>query len=108
MEKMRLEFTESEAAMLKRLTSCLALSVGTIIESAINYVYFYTKSRGLEVEQLVEYSHVAKPFAFEVSLAAQTTHKLNELGMNHHINECVVTGIHLLYNQLIEEVGIRA
>ena len=108
MEEVSLKFTDFEMKMLKNLTSSLALSVKVVIESAISYVYFYTKKRGLQVDQLPEYPQTLGSSIFKLSLAVETTHKINELEMNHKLSECAVTGIKLLYNQLIEKVSVEA
>lgn len=106
-EEVSLKFTDSEAMMLKKLTSSLALSVKVVIESAISYVYFYTKDRKLKVDQLPEYPQTLGSLPFKLALAAETIHKLDELGMAHKLSECAVTGIRLLYNQLIEKVRVE-
>jgi hypothetical protein len=106
-EEVVLKFTDREKTMLKKLTASLALSVRVIVESAISYVYFYTQDRGLRVEALPEYPEVLGSHDFRLALAAETTHKLEELGMTQHLNECVVAGIHLLYNQLIEDAKVK-
>jgi hypothetical protein len=103
-EEVVLKFTEQEKAMAKKLTVCLALSVRVIVESAISYVYFYTQNRGLRVEALPEYPKVLGSHEFKLPLAAETTHKLEVLGMTEHPNECAIAGIYLLYNQLIEDI----
>jgi hypothetical protein len=103
-EEVILKFTEQEKTMVKKLTVCLALSVRVIVESAISYVYFYTRNRGLRVEALPEYPKVLGSHEFKLALAAETTHKLEVLGMTEHLNECAIAGIYLLYNQLIEDI----
>jgi hypothetical protein len=103
-EEVVLKFTEQEKMMVRELTACLALSVRVIVESAISYVYFYTQNRGLRVEALPEYPRVLGSHDFNLALAAETTHKLEVLGMTEHFNECAITGIYLLYNQLIEDI----
>jgi hypothetical protein len=106
-EEVVLKFTDREKTMLKKLTASLALSVRVIVESAISYVYFYTQNRGLRVEALPEYPKVLGSHDFKLALAAETAYKLEELGMTQHLNECVITGIHLLYNQLIEDAKVK-
>jgi hypothetical protein len=106
-EEVVLKFTDREKTMLKKLTSSLALSVRVIIESAISYVYFYTQNQGLRVETLPEYPKVLGSHDFKLALAAETVYKLEELGMTQHLNECAIAGIHLLYNQLIEDAKVK-
>jgi hypothetical protein len=67
-------------------------------------VYFYTESKGVCAETLLKYPDAIGAYDFKLSLAAETIHKLEELGMTHHINECAVTGVHLLYDHLVERV----
>jgi hypothetical protein len=106
-EEVSLQFTDSEAMMLKKLTSSLALSVKVVVESAISYVYFYTKDRNLKVDQLPEYRQTLGSRTFKLELATEIAHKLDELGMAHQLSECAVTGIRLLYHQLIETVSVE-
>jgi|GEM_PF-2590409 len=107
-EEVSLKFTDFEEKMLKKLTSSLALSVKVVVESAISYVYFYTKNRELKVDQLPEYPQTLGSSTFKLALAAETTHKLNELEMTQKLSECAVTGIRLLHNKLIEKVSAEA
>lgn len=103
-----LEFNASQQKMLKELTSALALSVKVLLESAISYVYFHRKDKKIfEVypKQLIkeseEYPTRSHLLTKKLTLAAETSYKLAELGMADKINECVVTGIQLLYEHLI-------
>ncbi len=107
-EEVSLHFTDSEAMMLKKLTASLALSVKVVVESAISYVYFYAKDRDLNVDQFPEYPQSLGSRTFKLALAAETAHKLDELGMAHKLSECAITGIRLLYHQLIEKVSVEA
>jgi hypothetical protein len=106
-EEVILKFTDSEKNMLRQLNSSLALSVRVVVESAVSYVYFYTQSRGLRVEALPEYPQDLGSHEFKLTLAAETVHKLEELGMTQHFSECAIAGIHLLYNQLITNAQVK-
>ena len=117
-----LEFTDYQQKMLNELTSALALSVESLLESAISYVYFYREDKNL-LKKIEEYSkhpnHDNKEAEestdkIEVSpkrynsrpkklaLALETSHKLEKLGIKDKINECVIIGINLLYERLIK------
>ena len=93
--------------MLHKLASSLALSAKIVIESAINYVYFYSKNQQLEVNQLPEYPNTLGSTPFKLALAAETTHKLAELGLTEKTSECTVAGIRLLYEKLIEKASVE-
>ncbi len=114
-----LEFTNSQQKMLKELTSALALSVEILLESAISYVYFQRKDNQFwkKFEEYIrrhnqEYKDSQQEtekspkrstlLTKKLILAAETSYKLEELGMTDRINECVVTGIQLLYEHLID------
>lgn len=104
-----LKFTDSQQKMLKELTSALALSVEIMLESAISYVYFHRKDKKIfeeypkqhdkESEESPKHSSLLTK---KLALAAETSYKLEKLGMTDKINECVVTGIQLLYEHLID------
>lgn len=105
-----LEFNDSQQKMLRELTSALALSVKVLLESAISYVYFYRKDKKIfeeypkqsdkESEKSPKQSSLLTK---KLTLAAETSYKLEELGMTDKINDCVVTGIQLLYEHLIDD-----
>ncbi len=107
-EEVNLKFTDSEIKMLNKLASSLALSVKIVVESAINYVYFYSKDQHLEVSQLPEYPKTLGSTNYKLALALETAHKLAELGMIQKTSECTVTGVRLLYNKLIDKVSVEA
>jgi hypothetical protein len=102
-----LKFSDSEKHMLKQISSSLALSVRVVVESAVSYVYFYTQRRGLRVEALPEYPQALGSHDFKLTIAAETIHKLEELGMTQHFSQCAIVGIHLLYNQLITNAQVK-
>ncbi|MEB3339005.1 MAG: hypothetical protein VKJ46_16155 [Leptolyngbyaceae bacterium] len=87
--------------MLKQLTATLALSVKVIVEAAINYLHFYVRDRGISVHQLANYPQTLGSHSFKLILGAETSHKLEELGMAKQPNECAVLGIQLLYENLV-------
>ncbi len=106
-----LKSTASQRTMIEKLTSALTLSAKVIVESAINYVHFYVKDSDTSIKQLEEYSISVKQLKedsnslglhpFKLTLAAETSHNLEELGMKEQPNECAVTGIQLLYGRLL-------
>ena len=117
-----LEFTDSQQKMLKELTKALALSVEILLESAISYVYFYREDKNL-LKKIEEYSEDpnqeneeadkstdkieespkrSNSHTKKLTLATETLYKIEKLGMTDRINECVATGIKLLYEQLID------
>ncbi|MEA5604900.1 hypothetical protein [Nostoc sp. UHCC 0252] len=116
-----LEFTETQRNMIMELTSALTLSVEVLLETAISYVYynykkyqeFANKLEELSIAQknIYEQAHkqienspkCRKTLTKKLILAAEISHKLEELGMAEKINECVATGIDMLYKKLTND-----
>ncbi len=116
-----LEFTDTQKNMILELTSALTLSVEVLLETAISYVHYnYKKYQEFanKLEQLskqekniyerpdkqMEKSHNSrKTSTKKLILAAEISHKLEELGMAEKINECVATGIDMLYSKLTND-----
>jgi hypothetical protein len=112
------EFTDAQQQMIVELTKALTLSVDVLLESAISYVYYKSKKNREFVDKIEEYyqqkseqsdveskqikrsSKHGRPVTKKLTLAAETSHKLQELGMQEKANACAIAGINLLYNQL--------
>ncbi|MGB5960098.1 MAG: hypothetical protein WBG73_05515 [Coleofasciculaceae cyanobacterium] len=115
-----LEFTDAEQKMLKKLAAALALSGTVLLESAISYVYFHKEDKNI-LKKIEEYSKHSNQESKEsidkieespkrsnsntkkLALALETSYKLEKLGMKNKINECVIIGINLLYERLIND-----
>lgn len=112
-----LEFNDEQSNMLGELTSALTLSGETLLESAISYVYYKykknpnfakigensqqdTKDFSKTQHSRENFSKQRKKLKRKLTLSAIIFHKLEEMNMTEKINECVVVGINLLYEQL--------
>ncbi|KYC35727.1 hypothetical protein WA1_07950 [Scytonema hofmannii PCC 7110] len=116
--EMTLEFSDEQSNMLGELTSALTLSGETLLESAISYVHYkYKKNQNFAKKIEEDYKQHTKDFhkiqdlrensskqrsklTRKLILSAVISHKLEEMGMTEKINECVLVGINLLYEQL--------
>lgn len=103
-----LRFTQTDTDMLRKLASSLALSIKVLVESAISYVYFYTKQGQVNIKELPEYPKTLGSKEWRLNLALETVDKLEKLEMAQHPSECAATGIRLLYGQLIEKAKSEA
>jgi hypothetical protein len=124
-EEIILKFTDEESKMIKQLVAALSLSVRSLLDSAIGYIYFQRKNEDFIID-LEKYSQeIEKQFQgnnkksdnFSMSrqssetkfvLTVEVLHKLEALKMKDKIYECVVIGINLLYKQLIDSEKIIA
>ncbi|MEA5618896.1 hypothetical protein VB711_13760 [Cronbergia sp. UHCC 0137] len=122
-ESIELRFTDSELIKIQQLISILTLSKELFLESAISYVHFHfsndkektekiinDESRKYEAEsQQIDLNGKISPkdrdrLYGKIKLSPETSSKIEELNMKDKINQCLFTGINLLYKQLIEEV----
>lgn len=97
-----LRLDEPTKQRLKRLASSMALSIGTVIEVAINYTYACITEYALVADDLQTEELPIGNFPFKIVLALETTEKLERLGMSKSASECAIIGIKLLYDRLID------
>lgn len=123
-QQMIINFTQSELTKMQDLISSLNLSQATLLESAIQYVYFRFNSdqesikkiieddsqkykSELETIKLEELSRKDKDkFTTKIKLSEPIADKVKKIEMIDKINECIFTGVNLLYQQLIEKFKI--
>lgn len=117
-----LEFSDEQGNMITELKSALTLSVEILLESAISYVHYKYKNNqnlAFEIEENYKQHHKDideskqprenydkqdRKLKMKLTLAAEITHKLEEIGITEEkINDCVITGINLLYGKLTKE-----
>ncbi|MDH6100151.1 hypothetical protein NWP21_15150 [Anabaenopsis sp. FSS-46] len=120
-EESVIKYTNSELDKIQKLTDILALSKEAFMESAISYLHFRFTSDKENTQktihhQTAQYQHELKKIDIEhnippkerdrlkgkIKLSPETSQKLDELNMKGKINECLFTGINLLYEQLID------
>lgn len=97
-------FSETQEKMLTELTTALGLSAKTTVQSAIKFVQFYAERKKVpDLKKLKDYPvKLEGEPRLKFNLTAETSSKLEDLGMAEYPNECAVLGIQLLYNSLIE------
>jgi hypothetical protein len=107
-EKISLQLPETERNLLKEISESLALSGKVVIESAINYLYFYLThhpeldpAKILETVDRPEQSDQPKTYHLSLHLDLETLQKLEILGLQSHVNSSVIMGIHLLHKKLV-------
>jgi hypothetical protein len=102
-DKVIIKISETEREMLKLLSNALALSSKSVIESAINYLYFYvTHNAEKETDMISTFpnSESESGYCFSLYLDTETWFKLEKLNLQNQVNASVVLGIRLLYQQL--------
>lgn len=117
-EKNTIRLTKTELDKLQKLMSRLALSREAIVESAIslfNNNIFKEKKNSLEkVKQLfpINENKDQEEREIELSLSSEAKKKVNQLGMEEDVENCVKLAINLydhaiqtLYNENIESTG---
>jgi hypothetical protein len=100
-EEITLQLDELTQHKLKRLANSMALSIKTIIETAINYTYADIKHSQTPPDQLPPIGD----FPFKITLSLETQTKLEQIGMSHAVSECAIFGINLLYDRLIPQTA---
>jgi hypothetical protein len=121
-EESVIKYTNSELDKIQKLTDILALSKEAFMESAISYLHSRFTSDKENTQntihhQTAQYQHELKEIDIEnippkerdrlkgkIKLSPETSQKLDELNMKEKINECLFTGINLLYEQLIDNL----
>lgn len=94
--------TEYQEKRAEELRKALGLAFGVVLNTAIKYALFQAKREGITVNQFEEYPNHLGSHSLELKVTAETLYKLKEAGMTHKLSECVVVGIQLLYERLIE------
>ena len=119
-EEYVIKYTNSELDKIQKLTKILRLSKEAFMESAISYLHSRFTSDKENTQktihhQTAQYQHELKEIDIKnippkerdrlkgkIKLSPETSQKLDELNMKEKINECLFTGINLLYERLID------
>lgn len=102
-DKLSIKIAAAEREMLKLLSNALALSSKSVIESAINYLYFYvTHNVDKETSVIDPLPDIDSEsgYCFGLYLDTETWFKLEKLNLQNQVNASVILGIRLLYQQL--------
>ncbi|WP_017303869.1 hypothetical protein [Spirulina subsalsa] len=123
-QRIRINFTQSELDKMRDLKLSLNLSQETLVESAIQYVYYcfadnleslnpiiedHAKIYNTELEQLKPEGLPRKErdkFVTKIQLSLPIADKLEKMVMEDRINECIFTGVNLLHENLIEKIEV--
>lgn len=101
--------TSCEKNQAEILCDFMGISWTTTLNIAIKSALSYAKEKGVKISDLKEYpktihsdnsdniSHTAK-----LVLDTKSLIRLEEAGMNNQVNECVITGVKLLYDKLVK------
>jgi hypothetical protein len=103
--KTTLEFTPSEQKMINELAEALGISIKTLLESAISYIYFYREDKSIlhKIEAYSQKTEESPNRSIELRLSLEPEDKLQQLGMEGKIKECAIIGLGLLYEGLIKD-----
>jgi hypothetical protein len=122
-EEYIIKYTNSELDKIQKLTKILRLSKEAFMESAISYLHFrftsdqentqktihHQTAKYMDESKKIDIEHNIPPkerdrLKGKIKLSPETSQKLDELNMKEKINECLFTGINLLYEQLIDNL----
>ncbi|MUG98206.1 hypothetical protein F7734_40215 [Scytonema sp. UIC 10036] len=92
---------ETQEKIAKEIRQALGLSFEVTLNSAIKYALFYADSLGVSISSLEEYPCNLAPQSIKMKVTPDTWYKLNTFNATDQLSECVVTGLLLLYKQLI-------
>jgi len=90
---------------LMKLTLALRINREIMIESSMNYVYYYIEKSKLSFDKIIQEmgdagedldSNPNIP-SYPLNLSQETIQKIKKIGMEERVNDCVILGIRLLY-----------
>ncbi len=96
-----IKLTQSQIAQVDKIGAALGLAFGVMLNSAAKYAVFYAQGRMVPVNQLNEYPEKVGTDSIKEKITVETWFKLKQAGMKEYLSECIITGIQLLYKQLI-------
>ncbi|KHD05876.1 hypothetical protein PN36_06365 [Candidatus Thiomargarita nelsonii] len=96
-----IKLTQSQIAQVEKMAAALGLAFGVMLNSAAKYAVFYAQGRTVPVNQLNEYPEKVGTDSIKEKITVSTWFKLKQAGMKEYLSECIITGIQLLYKQLI-------
>lgn len=102
-----LKITPEQKKQAERLCEFLGVSWGTTLNIAIKSALAYGKEQDIDISTLREFPKQIGSEPVKVMLDTKALIRLEEASMNEKVNECLITGIHLLYDRLIQNMRIQ-
>ncbi len=90
MEEHTLKLDDLTKQKLKCLSNAMALSIRTLIESAINYTCAYAIETPKTSAELQTLMPTPGTFLMQISLSLETISKLERLGMSQFVSGCAI------------------
>lgn len=102
-----LKMTPEQKKQAENLCEFLGVSWGATLNIAIKSALAYVKKQELDISKLREFPNQIGSEPVKVILDTKALIRLEEAGMNEKVNECLITGIHILHDKLIENTSIN-
>lgn len=99
--QLTIQLNESQEKMALELRKALGLGFEVTLNSAVKYALFYAQNQELSVIQLEEYPSLLGSQSLKIKVTSDTLDRLRESGATEQLSECVVVGIQLLHERLI-------
>ncbi|MBD2777409.1 hypothetical protein [Iningainema tapete] len=93
--------TEAQENMAGAIRKALGLGFEVTLNSAIKYALFYAQNKQVSVSKLEEYPSSLGSHSLKIKVTPDTLHRLKESGATNQLSQCVVIGIQLLHERLI-------
>ncbi|BBD55641.1 hypothetical protein PCC7805_02534 [Planktothrix agardhii] len=104
-KELTIKICNTDNKKLMGLTSALRINREIIIESSMNYVYYYIEKLKLSFDKIIQ--EMGDPGegldsdpnipSYSLNLSRETIQKIKKIGMEERVNDCVILGIRLLY-----------
>lgn len=102
-----LKMTPEQKKQAESLCDFLGVSWGTTLNIAIKSALSYAKKQAVDVSNLREFPTQIGLEPVKVILDTKALIRLEESGMSEKVNECLITGINILYDKLIQDASIN-
>jgi hypothetical protein len=102
-----LKMTHEQKKQAESLCDFLGVSWGTTLNIAIKSALAYAKKQELDISEFREFPNQIGSEPVKVILDTKALIRLEEAGMSEKVNECLITGIHILYDKLIPNTSIN-
>lgn len=97
-----LKITPEQKEQAENLCDFLGVSWESTLNIAIKYALAYAKKQELDISKLREFPKQIGSEPVKVILDTKALIRLEEAGMKEKVNECLITGINILYDKLIK------
>jgi hypothetical protein len=104
-KELTIKICNTDNKKLMGLTSALRINREIIIESSMNYVYYYIEKLKLSFDKIIQ--EMGDPGegldsdpnipSYSLNLSRETIQKIKKIGMEERVTDCVILGIRLLY-----------